>query len=113
MPVTVKILANRLPGAPGKARSWAGQISEQSAKRVAKRAQELVLRDTNETADHIEAIKQGPFTWVVISTRPSTDSEFDVPMHLETKVKPYLRPALEEERGSFLDAIDHIIDGLT
>ena len=110
MPVTIKVLSNRLPGLPGKFRSMAGQVTQRSAERVRDRAKQLVLVDTGETQGAIEAIKQGPFTWAVNSTRPSTDGSFDVPSYLEYKVQPYMRPALEEERGRFLDAIDAVID---
>lgn len=112
MPVQVKVLFNKLPGAPGKLRSWSGRVTQQSAERVVKRAKELCPVDSGELRDHIEQIQTGPFTRVVQSTRPSTDGAFDVPSFIEYKRQAYLRPALEEERGPFLDAIDRIIDGL-
>lgn len=113
MPVQVKILKNSLPGMGGKIRRNAGLISQQSAYRVRDRAKQLVPRDTGETAENIEAIKVNDFTWVVNSSRPSTDSSgFDVPMFLEIKVSPYMRPAVEEERGPYLDALDRILDKL-
>lgn len=112
MPIHVRILSNKLPGAPGKARSWAGRVTQQSAERVRDRAKGLVPRDTGETQAHIEAVKHEPFGWTVVSSRPSTDGDFDVPAFLEYKRHPYLRPALEEERGPFLAAMDKIIDGL-
>lgn len=87
-------------------------MTQQSAQRIAARARQLVPKDTHETEEHIEVVKGGPFTFHVISTRPSTDAEFDVPTYLETKVQPYLRPALEEEREPYLAALVGILDGL-
>lgn len=87
-------------------------MTQQSANRIAARAKQLVAKDSGETQDHIEVVKVGPFTCHVISTRPSTDAQFDVPTYLETKVQPYLRPALEEERGPYLSALAGIMDGL-
>lgn len=97
---------------PGKIRRNAGLISQQSAYRVRDRAKQLVPVDTGETQSNIEATKQGDFTWIVSSSRPSTDNSFNVPAYLEYKIRPYLRPALEEERGKFLDSLDRILDGI-
>lgn len=110
MPLTVKVMKNALPGLPAAARSQAGQVSQRSAGRVVDRAKQLVSVASGETRDHIEAVKTGPFTWVVQSTRPSTDDQFDVPSYLEYKVRSYLRAALEEERPVFLDDLDRVIE---
>lgn len=112
MGVTVKVLANRLPDLPGKVRSRSGQITQQSADRIVKRAKELVPVDTGELQANISAIKTGPFSWVVSSSRPSTDDSFDVASFIEFKRQAYLRPAVEEERNVFLDAIDGLLDGV-
>lgn len=112
MGVSVKVLYNKLPGAPGKARSWSGQVTQRSADRMVVRAKQLVLKDTHETENNIESIKTGPFTRTVQSSRPSTDGRFNVPAHIEYKLKPYMRPALEEERGRFLDDVDRIIESI-
>lgn len=112
MGVTVKILRNSFPGMGGKIRRNAGLISQQSAYRVRDRAKQLVPVDTGELQANIEAIKQADFTWVVNSARPSSDGSFDVASWIEYRVKAYMRPALEEERGKFEDAMTKIIDGL-
>lgn len=115
MPLSVRVIFNRLPGAALKLRQRSGQITQQSAQRIVVDAQARVAVDTGETRDHIEAIKEGAFTWAVISTRPSGDP--NVPNYLEhgtskMPARPYLAPAAEAERGKFLDAMDKVLDEL-
>lgn len=112
MGVQIRITRNGFPAAQRGLKGLSGQVVEQSTNRVRDRAKNLVPVDSGETQSNIRSVRLADNSWAVESTRPSTDSDFDVPAYLEFKIKPYLRPALEEERGTFIGTLARIIDRL-
>jgi hypothetical protein len=121
VPISVKVLRNALPGLGAQVRQRAGQISQQSAYRIRDDAVRNIVAmgavDTGETRDNIEAVKAEAFTWYVLSSRPSSDDQFNVPASIEsgtvnTPPRPYLTLAAETERSRFYEDMGRLLDGL-
>lgn len=115
--ISVKVLKNEFPGMGAKVRQRAGQVSEQSAKRIEADARQRAPRDTGHLQDDsIHAIKVSVFTWIVnASTEDDEHSEYAPFVEHGVQgqpAQPFLTPAAEAERSKFFDALDKILDGL-
>lgn len=111
MATSVQVLFNKFPDAALKLRQRSGQITQQSAGRIAATAKRLAPVRTGHLRDSIEAIKgSGPFSYDVVA-----GAEYAAYVEYGTRHNaphPYLRPAFEQERPTFLGEMDKLLDQL-
>lgn len=114
--VRVQVIRNDFPSAAVKLRTRSFALSEQTAKRIAETARQKAPRRTGHLADDsIEAVKQG-ITWMVIAE--TADGEHDeYAGYVEYGANgraphPFMRPAFEQERPTFLGELGKLLGQL-
>ena len=100
-------LLKRIEAQPAKVKSEAGDIIQNTALRVEKRAKENAPEDTGYLKQHITAEKTGELSADVTSL-----AEYSIYNEFGTRkmaAHPYMRPALNQEQPFIYQKLDNLI----
>ncbi len=110
MPVRVAVTKNLFPTLARALPQRTGQVLQRSAQRLAQRAKDEAPVDTGRLRSEIEAVKEGPYTWAVIS--PTPYAVFVVFGTSKMAPNDYMLRAVRAEEPDFYAEVDKLLERL-